>query len=87
MGSNGRPIGLSCPTPRIRSRQDASNVSGGIFGKERIWLMARNISSLVIDSLRHQAKDIAGRGLCWISRMLLDILNLSGMHITYRVCT
>ena len=24
---------------------------------------------------------------CWISRMLLDILNLSSMHVTYRVCT
>ena len=39
------------------SGQDISEVSGGILSKKRISLTARNISSLVIDSLCDQARE------------------------------
>ena len=45
------PIKLSCLLRGFGSGEGISEVSGGIFRKEWISLMARNASSLVTDSL------------------------------------
>ena len=64
------------------SGQDISEVSGGILGGRRISLTARNISSLVIDSLCDQAReeDIAVAGLyCdYLSEQEQTITNMMG---------
>ena len=64
------------------SGKDISEVSGGILGGRRISLTARNISSLVIDSLCDQAReeDIAVAGLyCdYLSQQEQTITNMMG---------
>ena len=72
------------------SRQDIFKVSGEILCEKRIWLTARNTSSLVIDSLCDQARDggiaVVGLYCDFLAQQEQTITNIMGAILKQLVC-
>ena len=69
------------------SGKDISEVSGGIFRKNRIPLRARNTSSLVIDSLCDQEDTIVAGLYCdFLSQQEQTITNIMGTILKQLLC-
>ena len=72
------------------SGQDVSKVSGGILRSKRIWLIMRNTSSLVIDSLCDQPGDVPVTVTClycdFLAQNEQSITNMVGAILKQLVC-